>query len=147
MKRIGVSVLAAIALMLLITAAPANAETRKYQATFVEIGGDDGTGTSCGSGTISGMGHVANQCIQFDACGINCHERRIEFDDGSSLLIVESVVGVVAHGDSTGFLEITQSIVEGTGRFEGATGSGTGVVNLNSAAVIIASGTITLPDE
>ena len=147
MKRIGAPFLASIALMLLVTAAPADAETRKYRATFVEIDGDTGTGASCGSGTISGMGHVANQCIQFDACGINCHERRIEFDDGSSVLILESVVGVVAHGDSTGFLEITQTIAEGTGRFEGATGSGSGVVNLNSGAVIIASGTITLPDE
>ena len=146
MKRIGVSVFAALALLLL-AAAPAGAETRKYQATFVEIGGDTGTGGSCGSGTISGMGHVANQCIQFDACGPNCHERRIQFEDGSSLLILESVEGVVTHGDSAGFLEIKQTIAEGTGRFEGATGSGTGIVNLNSAAVIIASGTITLPDE
>ena len=147
MKRIGASILTAIALMLLATVAPAAAETRTYRATFVEIGGDNGTGSSCGSGTISGMGHVANQCIQFDACGINCHERTIEFEDGSSVLIVESVVGVITHGDSTGFLEITQRIVEGTGRFEGATGSGTGLVNLNAGAVIVASGTITLPDD
>ena len=145
MKRIRVSILAAIAVMLLGTAAPANAETRQYRATFVEIEGDNGT-MSCGSGTISGMGHVANQCIVFDACGINCHERTIEFEDGSSLLIVESVVGVTTHGDSTGFLEITQTIAEGTGRFEGATGSGTGVVNLNSGAVIIAAGTVILPE-
>lgn len=147
MKRTGVSVLAAVALLLLVTAAPATAATRKYQATFVEIGGDTGTGASCGSATISGIGHVADQCIQFDACGINCHERTITFDDGSSLLIVESVVGVITNGKSGGFLEITQTIAGGTGRFEGATGSGSGVVNLNSAAVIIASGTITLPDD
>jgi len=147
MKRIGLSCLASIALMLLVGAAPATAETRKYHATFVEIGGDNGTGVSCGSATISGIGHVANQCIQFDACGINCHERTITFDDGSSLLIVESVFGVVTHGSSAGFLEITQTIAGGTGRFEGATGDGSGVVNLNSAAVIIASGTITLADD
>jgi hypothetical protein len=147
MKRIGASVLGSITLMLLVTAAPATADTRKYQATFVEIEGDTGTGTSCGSATISGIGHVANQCIEFDACGINCHERTITFDDGSSLLIVESVVGVITHGQSTGFLEITQTIAGGTGRFEGATGSGSGVVNLNASAVIIASGTITLPDD
>ena len=147
MKHIRVPVLASFALMFLATAAPANAETRKYHATFVEIGGDTGTGSSCGSGTFSGLGHVANQCIEFDACGINCHERTIAFDDGSVLLVEESVVGVITHGDSTGFLEITQTIAGGTGRFEGATGSGTGVVNLNSGAVIIASGTITLAEE
>ena len=147
MNRLGLSILASIALMLLVSAAPAAAETTKYHATFVEIGGDTGTGQSCGSGTISGIGHVGNQCVQFDACGINCHERTITFDDGSSLLIVESVVGVVTHGNSAGFLEITQTIAGGTGRFEGATGNGSGVVNLNSAAVIIASGTITLEDD
>jgi hypothetical protein len=147
MKRLGVSVLASIALTLLVTAAPATADTRKYQATFVEIDGDTGTGTSCGSATISGIGHVANQCIQFDACGINCHERTITFDDGSSLVIVESVVGVIAHGNSAGVLEISQTIAGGTGRFEGTTGSGTGVVNLDALAVIIAWGTITLPND
>jgi hypothetical protein len=147
MERIKAVILASIALAILALAAPAAAEEQKYRATFVEIGGDTGTGSSCGSGTFSGLGHVANQCIEFDACGINCHERTIAFDDGSTLLVVESVVGVIAHGDSVGFLEITQTIAGGTGRFEGATGTGTGVVNLNSAAVIIASGTITLPDS
>jgi hypothetical protein len=43
------------------------------------------------------------------------------------------------------FLEITQTIVGGTGRFAGATGSGTGTVNTVAGSVIIASGTITLP--
>ena len=147
MKRIKASVLASIALTVFALAAPAAAQPQKYRATFVEIGGDTGTGSSCGSATISGLGHVANQCIEFDACGINCHERTITFDDGSSLLVEESVVGVITHGHSAGFLEITQTIVGGTGRFDGATGNGTGVVNLNSAAVIIASGTITLPDD
>ena len=134
-------------MIILALAAPAAAESQKYRATFVEIDGDTGTGLSCGSATISGLGHVANQCIEFDACGINCHERTITFDDGSILFVEESVVVVITHGNSTGFLEITQTIAGGTGRFEGATGSGTGVVNLNSGAVIIASGTITLPDD
>ena len=147
MMRIKAVVLAPIALTFFALAAPAAAESQKYRATFVEIGGDTGTGSSCGSGTISGFGHVANQCIEFDACGINCHERTIAFDDGSVLVVEESVVGVITHGDSTGFLEITQTIAGGTGRFEGATGNGTGVVNLNSGAVIIASGTITLAEE
>jgi len=147
MTRIKATVLASITLMIVAFAAPAAAGPQKYRATFVEIGGDTGTGLSCGSATISGLGHVANQCIEFDACGVNCHERTITFDDGSVLLVEESVVGQITHGDSTGFLEITQTIAGGTGRFEGATGSGTGVVNLNSGAVIIASGTITLAEE
>jgi hypothetical protein len=136
---------ASLAVMMLVLAAPASASTRTYHATFVEIGGDTGTGSSCGSATISGVGHVADQCIVFDASGTNCHVRTITFDDGSALVIHESVVGMISHGKSAGFLEITQEIVDGTGRFEGATGSGTGVVNLNAGAVITTSGTITLP--
>ena len=146
MKRKTISLFASITMLLLVIAAPAAAETRSYRATFVEIDGDTGTGQSCGSATISQIGHVAHQCIQFDACGINCHERTITFDDGSSLLMVESVEGVIMDGESAGFLEITQTIAGGTGRFDGATGSGSGTVNLNSAAVIVASGTIALPD-
>ena len=102
-------------------------------------------GYSCGSATISECGHVAFQCVFFDACGSNCEERTITFDNGSTLVIHESIVGMISPGNSAGFLEITQTIVGGTGRFEGATGSGTGIVNLAAFAVIIASGTITLP--
>jgi hypothetical protein len=137
--------LAAVAVIGLVFAAPAAAEsTRFYHATFVEIGGG-GEGQSCGSATISGLGHVAHQCVVFDACGINCEERTITFGDGSMLVIHESIVNVLMPGDSAGFLEISQTIVGGTGRFLGASGSGTGIVNLNANAVIIASGTITLP--
>ena len=132
--------------MILAVTAPATAATQNYQATFVEIGGDVG-GSSCGSATISRLGHVADQCIVFDACGSTVMYRTITFDDGSELLIHESVVGVITHGNSAGFLEITQTIAGGSGRFEGATGGGSGVVNLNAAAVIIGSGEITLPDE
>jgi hypothetical protein len=145
MKRIEAFVVASLAVMMLVLAAPASAETQTYHATFVEIGSDTGTGASCGSATVSGFGHVALQCIVFDAWGPNCHERRITFDDGSTLVIHESVVDAVSHGNSAGFLEITQTIVGGTGLFEGATGSGTGVVNLNAGAVIVASGTIAVP--
>ena len=106
MNYIKAAVLASIVLTFLVLAAPAAAESQKYRATFVEIGGDTGTGSSCGSGTISGLGHVANQCIEFDACGINCHERTISFGDGSTLFIEESVVHVITHGNSAGFLEI-----------------------------------------
>lgn len=52
---------------------------------------------------------------------------------------------VAAAEHAPQFLQITQTIVGGTGRFQGATGSGTGIVNLAANAVIIASGTITLP--
>jgi hypothetical protein len=67
-------------------------------------------------------------------------------------VIHESIVGVISPGDSAAaganaplFLEITQTIVGGTGRFAGATGSGTGRVNLAANTLITTSGTITLP--
>jgi hypothetical protein len=145
-------VLASLAVMLVL-AAPATSSTQRYHATFVEIGsGGPAAGVSCGSATISELGHVANQCIVFNACGPNCHVRTITFDDGSTLVIHESIVGVISPGESSAaganaplFLEITQTIAGGTGRFAGATGSGTGLVNTVAGSVIIASGTITLP--
>ena len=130
--------LASLAVMLVL-AAPATASTQTYHATFVEIDGGF-PGGSCGSATISRLGHVADQCVFFDACGPNCEVRTITVDDGSTLVIQESIVGADGH-----FLYITQTIVGGTGRFEGATGSGTGRVNLAAGAVITASGTITFP--
>jgi hypothetical protein len=144
--------LAVFALTLgLVVAASASASTTQYQATFVEVGGAIPNG-SCGSATISGAGHVANQCVYFNACGAYCDLRTITFDDGSTLTMQESVVGAAVPGNSFNagpntplFLQITQTIVDGTGRFAGATGVGTGRINTAADAVIHSSGTITLP--
>jgi hypothetical protein len=151
MKLFGVALVAATVGVLLVLAAPAAAAmTQSYHATFVEVGGGI-PGGSCGSATISELGHIDNQCVVFDACGPNCEVRTITFGDGSTLVIHESIVGVISPGESSSaganaplFLEITQTIAGGTGRFAGATGSGTGRVNLAANAVITASGTITL---
>jgi hypothetical protein len=144
---------AALAGLLALTAPAVAATTMSYHATFVEIGsGGPAAGVSCGSATISRLGHVANQCIVFNACGPNCHVRTITFDDGSTLIIRESIVGMISPGKTSAarpnaplFLKITQTIVGGTGRLAGATGSGSGTVNTAAGSVIIASGTITLP--
>jgi hypothetical protein len=139
-------VLASLALMMLVVAAPATAlTTQPFRATFVEVGGITETG-SCGSATISQLGHVADQCVVFNGCGPNCELRTITFDDGSALVIQESIIGVIQHGNSAGLFEITLTIdgASSTGRFAGATGNGTGVVILPPFAVISASGTITL---
>src|SRR5881398_3431730 len=82
---------------MLVLAAPATASTQTYHATFVEIGGAV-PGGSCGSATISEVGHVAYQCVAFDACGPNCEVRTITFDDGNTLVIHESIVGVISPG-------------------------------------------------
>ena len=150
MRLLGFAGAVAAAAVMLVLAAPASASTQQYHATFVEIGGATPTG-SCGSATISELGHVAYQCVAFNACGPNCELRTITFGDGSTLVMHESIVGTISPGNSAAaganaplFLEITQTIVGGTGRFAGATGSGTGRVNLAADAVITASGTITL---
>lgn len=142
---------AALAVLLTFAAPATAATTLSYHASFVEIAGAV-PGGSCGSATISELGHVAYQCVAFDACGSNCEVRTITFDDGSTLLMQESIVGVILPGESSAagtnapqFLEITQTIAGGTGRFAGASGSGTGTVNLAANALITTSGTITLP--
>ena len=140
--------LASLLAVIFVLAAPAKASTTQtFQASFVEIGFVPGSPYSCGSGTISELGHVANECVVFDACGPNCEVRTIVFGDGSRLVIHESIVGFIPRGNSPGFLQITLTIdgASSTGRFAGATGDGIGVVNLAANAVIIASGTITLP--
>jgi len=152
MRKLTTLALLALALGLVVTAS-ASASTTQYQATFVEVvGATPGGSTSCGSSTISGAGHVAHQCVHLNECGFNCAVRTITFDDGSTLVMHESIVLVVSPGNSSAagqnapvFLEITQTIVRGTGRFAGATGGGTWRVNTSADAVIHSSGTITLP--
>jgi hypothetical protein len=142
---------AALVVLLTLSATATAATTITYHATFVEVGGAV-AGGSCGSATISEVGHVAHQCVTFDACGPNCEVRAITFDDGSTLVIHESIVDVISPGQSYAaaanapiFFQITQTIAGGTGRFAGATGSGTGRVNLAANALITAAGTITIP--
>lgn len=148
--------LVTVGVLLALTAPAMAATTLNYHATFVENGAGQTScapGTACGSATISGLGHVAFQSIVFNACGPNCNIRTITFDDGSTLRIQESVVGMISPGNSSAagtnaplFLEISQTIRGdiSTGIFAGATGSGTGRVNLAAGAIVTASGTITL---
>lgn len=150
MNKLATLALLAVTMALIATASAA-ASTTSYRGTFVEVGGAV-AGGSCGSATISGAGHVAFQCVWFGACGPNCNLRTINFDDGSSLIMHESIVGVVLPGRSFAagenaplFLQITQAIVGGTGRFAGASGGGSGRLNTAAEAVISTSGTITLP--
>ena len=147
--RVALAAWALVALLAFAASATAST-TLAYHATFVEVGGAV-PGGSCGSATVSELGHVAYQCVAFDACGANCGVRTITFADGSTLLMHESIVSVLSPGQSAAaepnapaWFVITQTIAGGTGRFAGATGSGSGRVNLAAGAVITVSGTITL---
>jgi len=125
MKLLGLMLALVSVAVMLVLAAPATASTQTYRATFVEIGGAI-PGGSCGSATISELGHVAYQCVAFDACGPNCEVRTITFDDGSTLLIHESIVGVISPGDSS---------AAGAGRHMGIVTPIAGRLNLATAGI------------
>lgn len=163
-------VLAVIAAVLVAAGSAIADTTISYEATYVEpIGGPNESPfscpprTSCGSASISGIGHADYQVVAFNACGFGCHLRTVSFDDGSTLLVkVEdqpSGFAFISPGNSgshgyigTGqsgnpqFLDIKETILGGTGRLAGATGSGTGTVKVHGGVAIgKTSGTITLP--
>lgn len=155
----------------LVAAIPAAAATTfVYEATYVEpVGGPNQSpfscapGTSCGSASISGIGHSDYQVVQFNACGFGCHIRTVTFDDGSTLLIrtedqpsgfaftspgnsgSNGYIGFPSSGNPQ-FLDIKETIIGGTGSLAGATGSGSGSVALHGGVAIgKTSGTISLP--
>lgn len=148
-----------------VAAVPAVASTTfSYEATYVEPFGGCAPGTSCGSASISHLGHSDNQVVLFNACGFGCHIRTVTFDDGSTLVVkIEDQPSGFAfsspgnsgdHGNicfpglsgNPQFLDIKETILGGTGAFAGATGSGAGMVKLHGCIAIgKTSGTITLP--
>lgn len=164
MNRV-VLALAVVAAALLLVVVPASAATTfGYEATFVEPFDGCAPGTSCGTASISGLGHSDNQVVLFNACGFGCHIRTVTFDDGSTLVIriedqptgfaFSSPGNSGSHGmlcfpglpGNPQFLEINETIVGGTGALAGATGSGSGTVKLHGCIAIgKTSGTITLP--
>jgi hypothetical protein len=166
-----VSIAVAVVAAALMVAAPVMAGTTiRYQATYVEpVGGPNqppfscSPGTSCGSASISGIGQSDDQVVTFNACGIGCHIRVVTFADGSELVIqIVDQPGPFAftspgnsgsHGyngvglpGNPNFLDFTEAILGGTGRFAGATGSGTGTVKVaGGVATGKSSRTVTLP--
>jgi hypothetical protein len=147
-----------------VVVANAVATTYSYEATYIEPFGACAPGTSCGSASISHVGQSDNQVVLFNACGFGCHLRTVTFDDGSTLLIrIEDQPSGFAftspgnsgdHGricfpgvsGNPQFLDVNETILGGTGRFAGATGSGSGTVTLHACIAIgKTSGTITLP--
>ena len=166
MRSIVVGVVVAVALVASVAPVAASTEV-PYESVFVEpYGGPNGSpfdcggAASCGSGTISGLGHVADQHINFNDCGFGCHTREVVFGDGSSLLIQEVQGGPFMSVGNAGtqgyigfglpgnpqFTDVTVTITGGTGRFAGASGWGTATVKVaGGVAIIKGSGTLILP--
>lgn len=172
MKLFHSSLAVAGALMLVLPAADwAERGTRDVQYTYREqVGGPQSSpfgcdpGTSCGTASLSFFGPSGEQEVVFNQCGLGCHVRTIDFDDGSSLVmhVVDQpspfafgAPGNAGHSGYIGypnldgnpqFLSIIEIIVDGTGRFEGATGTSEGTVRLHGGSAIGSlKGTITVP--
>jgi len=92
----------------------------------------------------------------FGACGQFCDVRTLTFADGSTIVMDETASNFQTPGNSgnapgqaVGYgnpfsLDISDSIVGGTGRFAGASGSASGQVKLaGGTAIINLSGTVT----
>jgi hypothetical protein len=149
--------LVATATLALATAGLAGASTTvAWHATFPETFGGPinspfscAPGTSCGSGEVTGLGQ-AQDVIVFNGCGGGCDVRTLTFADGSTIVMHETGSNpqeLNSNPNSYGNpfrLDLSDTIVGGTGRFAGATGTATGEVRLQGGvAVITLSGTVT----
>ena len=144
-------------------AGPASASTTvAWKATLAEpIGGlyqspfdcppDSGCGS--GSGEVIGLGQ-AQDLIVFFACGSLCDVRTLTFADGSTIVMHEVFSNERNPGNSAQFNghsygnpfsgELSDTIVGGTGRFAGATGTASGLVKVaGGIATVRLSGTVT----
>jgi hypothetical protein len=148
-------------------AGPASASTTvAWKATLAEpIGGlnqspfdcppDSGCGS--GSGQVIGLGQ-AQDLIVFSGCGNGCDVRFLTFADGSTIVMEEVFSDFRTPGNSAPPVEdpeshsyghpfsgdLNDTIVGGTGRFEGSTGTASGTVTVaGGGATVRLSGTVT----
>jgi hypothetical protein len=169
MGTLGQTLVIGASAALLVLAAPALAQTSvAFNATFVEPHGGPNSspfecppGTSCGIANLGNLGH-GTTVVYFFGCGAGCQLRIITFDDGSQLVMNE--FGDLADFASPGnsgqhgyigfglpgnpqFLDVTQTIVGGTGRFANVIGGNSvGTVTVaGGIAIVTATGTITIP--
>ena len=106
-----------------------------------------GSDVNCGSGEVIPFGH-ATQIVSIGACGESCNFRWIDLADGS-LLLREAVSDFACPGACVAewpfSATLTAVIVDGKGRYEGATGTLTGSLRgTGSQAQIKYEGTLTL---
>jgi len=147
-----VSVLAAVGLLLTLSALPVAAQTtitfrsivhetfeRRASAEPCVIDESAGTATCPGTGVVQGFGQVESSIVFFFSGAPP--ERTLTFADGSTLVLAEDMFisfrtpgnsaeapgGEVSFGNPF-FFEISWIVVGGTGIFAGASGSGMQIV-------------------
>ena len=149
--------------VLVVGAGPAGASTTvAWSATLAEpIGGPlqspfecpPDSGCASGSGEVIGLGQ-AQDLVVFFACGSLCDVRTLTFAEGSTIVMHEVFSNKRNPGNSAQFNghsygnpfsgELSDTIVGGTGRFAGATGTATGLVKVaGGIATVSVSGTVT----
>jgi hypothetical protein len=133
-----------------------------WKATFPEqFGGPNhspfscAAGDSCGSGEVTRLGQ-AQDAIAFGAgCGGTCDVRTLTFADGSTIVMDETDSDPQTPGNSTQAqppnsygspitFDLSDTIVGGSGRFAGASGTAGGQLKIaGGTAIINLSGTVT----
>jgi hypothetical protein len=160
----GLLVLVATAIVALATAGLAGASTTvAWSATFPEqFGGPINSpfhcapgDTSCGSGEVTGLGQAQDLIVFHAGCGGACDVRTLTFADGSTIVMDETASNFQTPGNSANAptqtsyghpfsLDLSDTIVGGTGRFAGASGTASGQVKIaGGTAIISLSGTVT----
>jgi hypothetical protein len=164
MKRLLGVVVAAILVALTSVGAAGASTTVAWSATFPEqFGGLNHSpftcattpGQSCGSGQVVGLGQAQDVILFGAACGGACDQRTLTFADGSTIVMNETELSVSFPGNSQNghptksygnpaTIVISDTIVGGTGRFAGASGSADGQVKVaGGVAIITLSGNVT----
>jgi hypothetical protein len=137
--------------------------TVAWKATFPETFGGPihspftcAPGTSCGSGEVTALGQAQDVIVFGGGCGGACDVRTLTFADGSTIVMNETASNFQTPGNSGNApgqlnsfgnpfsLDLSDTIVGGTGRFAGASGSASGQVKVaGGTAIITLSGTVT----
>ena len=148
MRRTALVLALVAAVATLVIAPSASAADVPLDARFQEFFGKSAAhpcqAFSCGTGTVSGFGKATSTFNVLDfsgfdpetGCANTTTERVITLADGSTLTLLETGT-VCTPGNSTfapgalksfgnpAFLDLSFTVVEGTGAFAGMTGSGT----------------------
>ena len=157
MKTLLGLVTAAFAVVLVSAGLASASTTVAWKATFSEPSGGPNhspftcAGDSCGSGEVTGLGQ-ADDVVVFSDPYTFSDTRTLTFADGSTLVLYETVTNVQTPGNSGNprsygnpiTADLTDTIVGGTGRFAGATGSASGHLKFaGGTPVVTLRGTVT----